>query len=266
MKKINNIKLLAGSILAVFVILLSWKLLYSYNCISLIFSVIFLFIILHSLIEIKVHKRNCIKNCYFKENSFFAKLLTSKTTIRILYFLISTVITISVMYSIITYQWQFWAYIAVHIIIVVIVFNFLNSALVNTVHTEYLSLLSKETTIKITLLPLLGVYIYVVLNGYTPIYLRDTLEETIIAATNSIHSQCYIVDYILRLKTELDANFWWLFIKMSNTIDNNISKYFIWISFIAINGLAIVGINRFIVQIVYILKKGFNSGKIHNEQ
>ena len=265
-KLINNIKPSIASILAVFVVLFGWKIIYSYHCLALVLPLILLIVIVWSLIEIKIHKRLCFKNCYFKETSILARFLTSKITVTILCLLASVVMTVSIAYSIVDYPKELWSYIALHTIIVMVIFKFLNKKLASSIHAKYLHLFSREMAINISMLLLFSAYIYIAINGYEPIYLRETLEETIKVATNSIHSQCYIVDYILRLKTELDAWFWWSVIYTSEAMDDGILKYFMWIGFIAINGLAILGINRFIVQIVYLLNIMFSIKKTDEDK
>lgn len=253
-----NIKLSIASIFTVFVILFSWKITYSYHCLALVFPLILLAIIAWSLIEIKKYQKKCFRDCYLKEDSLLARFVISKTITMIFYLLASIAMTMSIMHSIIDYPKELWGYIGLHAIIIVIIFNLFNKLLINSIHAKYLPLFSREMTIN-TMLLLLPVYIYIVFNSYEPIYLRETWRETIEIATNSIYSQCYMVDYILKLKTELDALFWWSVIYTSDNTGNNIFKYSIWIAFIIINGLAILGINRFIVQIVYILNIKFNA-------
>lgn len=265
-KPINNVKPSIASIFAIFVILFGWKITYSYHCLALVFPLMLLIVISWSLIEIKIHKRLCFKNCYFKETSFLARFFTSKITVTIFYLLASVVITVSAMYSLINYPKELWVYIALHTIVVMVIFKFLNKKLASSIHAKYLSLFSREMTINISMVLLFSVYVYIVVNGYEPAYLKPTLDETIKFATNSIHSQCYIVNYILRLQTELDAWFWWSVIYASDTMDNGFLRYFMWIGFIIINGLAVLGINRFIVQIVYLLNIIFNIEKIDEEK
>jgi hypothetical protein len=265
-KLINNIKLPIASIFTVFVVLFYWKITYSYHCLALVFPLILLAVIAWSLIEIKIHKRLCFKNCYFKETSILARFLTSKITVIVFYLLVSVVMTASIAYSIVDYPKELWGYIALHIMIVIVIFKFLNKKLASSIHAKYLHLFSREMTINISMLLFIFAYIYIVVNGHEPTYLREALGETMKAATNSIHSQCYIVDYVLRLKTELDAWFWWSVIYTSEVMDNRILKYSMWTAFITINGLAILGINRFIVQIVYLLNIMFNIRKTDEEK
>lgn len=245
------IKLIITSILIVFGILFGWKTNYSYHCLALVFPLILLAVIAWSLVEVKVHQRLCFKNCYLKDNSLLAKFLTGKFITIVFYLSVSIAMTLSIMHSIIDYPKELWGYIALHIIIVIIVFKFLNNKLINTISTKYVSLFSREITINILMIFLFIVYSYIIFNTYEPEYLRETLPETIKTATNSIRSECYIVDYILRLKTELDAWFWWSVIYASDNTDSDILSSFMWAGFITFNGLAILGINRFIAQVVY---------------
>lgn len=258
---IHNIKLFIGSIAVVFLVLFGWNMFYPHYYFALVFPLTLLAVIAWSLIEIKIHKKLCFKNCYFKETSFLAKFLTSKTITTVIYLLSSVVITTSIMHSIIDYSILIWGYIVIHVAIIIIIFKQLNNLFSNTIYEKYLFLFSREMTINISALLLLSMYIYIALNGYEPTYLRETLEQTQIAATNSIHSQVGIVNYALRVKNELDSLFWWSVIYASDNSSNIFFKYSIWIGFITINGLAIFGINRFIVQVVYGLNIIFQTEK-----
>jgi hypothetical protein len=161
---------------------------------------------------------------------------------------------------------EFWMYLLVHILIVTFLYKKLLKLFDGTINKRYTALFAREWTIRLSTILLLGVYVYMMLNGYEPLYLRESLHETIRTASSSIHSQCSYIDTILRLKVELDSTFWWITSNASALMKSEALKTLIWVSFISINSIALLGLNRFIVQIVYGVDKIFNSKRMSHEK
>lgn len=262
----NHNKLYIGTILVVYLILYNWGTIYKNGCFIIIYPLIVLLVISSSFISIKMQERICYKNCYFKETSFFSKVLASKIMVTVFYLITSVFLTISVMYSAIDYSIELWLYIVLHIILIIYIFKLINKLLADTIHDKLLYIFSRELTIKISATLLAIVYIYILLNSYEPSYVKDTIEGTIKAASKSIYSNCEYIDYILRLKIELDSSFWWFTSESAKNAENQDSKAAIWFAFIFINTLSVIGINRFIVQIVYWLDAKFNIKKEDDEK
>lgn len=254
----DNIKLFIATIVTISMILLSWNFLYNLGCFALLFPLIVLIVVSSSFIDVKMNERICFKNCYFQEKSIFSKILASSFGVVIFYFILSIVFTFSIMYGIISFPYQIWLYLVVHIILVILIYKQVIKLLKNTIQDKYLDIFSREWTINISSILLFIAYGYVFYNGYEPDYLANDLMQTIKNASNSISSNCLLIDYFLRLNTELDGTFWWIVTSSSETFDNKTVKSVIWISFILINSIAVLGINRFIVQVVYILDKIFS--------
>ncbi len=250
-------KLFTASTLTIFLILLSWKSTYDYNCYMLIFPLMLLLIISHSFIEIKMKERLCFKSCYFQENSLFAKLLASKIAVSIFYILVSIMMSISALSGVIEYPKELWIYLFAHIILMIILYRYFTYLFKDMIRDSYRSILAREWAINISAIFLIIIYIYISVNGYEPEYIRDSLQETISTASNSIFSSCPITSYILKFKMEVDSLFWWIITKSSNGIDNQLAQVGIWLGFLFINSLALLGINRFIAQIIYLLDKLF---------
>jgi len=128
-----------------------------------------------------------------------------------------------------------------------------------TINKHFLELFSRELTIDISIVLLLLIYIYITWQGYEPSYLRESLKETIIVASNSLSSNCSVVNFILKLKIEIDSSFWWNIHRLSNSLENKSLKTILWLAFIFMNGLGILGVNRFIAQVIYLLDKLFKN-------
>jgi hypothetical protein len=255
--KLNNIKLIIGTLLSVFLVFITWNIGYSLGCYMLLFPFIGLLIISYSFIEMRIFERECFSNCYFKDDTLLAKFMTSRFFLIIIYIVLSILMTISMMYAVLDFELMFWAYLLVHIVIMVLIYKYFIGKLNKQINAKFVKILSREWTINMSSILLLIIYIYIAMNNYQPSYLTSDLESSIQLATNSIKSQCHIIDFILRLKVELDAWFWWLMVYSTDQMSNGLVKNMIWASFIVMNGLALLGINRFIAQIIYLLDKLF---------
>ncbi len=262
-----NFKLIVGSLLSIFLILLLWKSTYSYSCLSLIFPVIIILVISSSFISKKMQERICHKNCYINDNSIFARFLISSIIVTIFYIIVSIFMTISIMHNVLEYSSQLWIYFLLHILSVIGLYKMFFKMLQNTISKAFLRIYAREITINISSLILFIVYVSIIVKfSYIPEYVDDTFETTLQNATNSISSSCNYIDIILRIKTEIDASFWFM---LNQGTEMLTEKYFIasvWLAFIFINGFAILGINRFIVQTVYFLDDFLNNEKDISEK
>lgn len=257
--KVINIKLVLGSVLSIFLTLLLWELTYSYSCSAFIFPLIILIVIATSFISKKMQERICHKNCYINDNSILAKFLTSRIMVTFFYFIVSVFMTITIIHNILEYTFQLWFYFIVHILLVIILYRNFIKMLENTISKSFLKIYVREITINISSIILFLAYILIIIKfSYIPDYLDITLENTLKNATNSITSNCVYIDYILRIKTEIDASFWFLLNQGTSVAKEQYLVASVWLAFIFVNGLAILGINRFIVQIVYFLDNLLN--------
>lgn len=107
---------------------------------------------------------------------------------------------------------------------------------------------------------LILVVLYLYYSGYAPDYLSDGLGESVLNASNSISSECRYTNKILKIEKEIDAAFWWVVINSGDQIDYRPLKIASWSLFLLFNSLAILGINRFIAQIVHMIDQIFKRG------
>ncbi len=257
--KLFYIKLFLGTILSVFLLFFTWKASYSYHCISLIFPLIMLFVISRGYIELKMEERSCFKKCYFKENTFFSRILTSRFFVTIFYLLLSIVMTISTFLISIDFSILLWSYFIVHILLSVLLFRYLNHLFKNTFHDKYQLIFAREWTIRIMTVLLIVVFIYISLNEYTPVYLSHSLSETVNNATNAISSSCDVINVILKFGKTVDSSFWWVVYESTEQVNNTLIKTGIWFAFLFYNSLALLGINRLMLQIIYMLNNLFDN-------
>ncbi|MFV7789606.1 hypothetical protein ACNSOP_05460 [Aliarcobacter lanthieri] len=184
-----------------------------------------------------------------------AKIVISPYLTAIFYIFLSCIYTISIIYSVLSFKWYFYIFLVLFIIFIFFLYNKLSSLFSNIVKEDYLDIFTKEITIKISSLILFIIFLFYTLNSFEPSYLSNNLEESLQLATNSLSSNCQYLDFILRLKVELDIYFWYFTKYGSQIVDNSYLKTTIWILFIFINTLSIIGINRFFIQTISLSKK-----------
>lgn len=250
MININKTQSLIFSIISPIFILLLIKLTYSYPCYFLIIPTIISFFIAYSFFEKKMREKTCFRNCYLKQKTFLARIIISPYLSIFIYFILSIIYTISIVYISISFEWYFYLFLALFIFIVFFLHNVFLSLFSKTVNEEYLNIFVKEFTIKVSSLILFMFFIFYFLYSYEPSYIKESLEESLSLATNYFSSNCQYLDYILRLKAELDTHYWFITKYGSRAIDDENINNIIWFSFIIANAVSILGLNRFLIQII----------------
>lgn len=248
-------KEIALSLFFIFIVLILWQTTYYLACFSLIIPLVFVFIIAYSFIEIRLRQKECFKNCYFKEDTFIAKILTSPYLTSFIFIVLSFFYTVSFMYSSINFDIKFYILLIFFIITAFYIYKFFIKFFSNIINEKHLELFAREVTIKITAFILLVLYGIYFLYAYEPSYLKDSLELTIQEATNSIYSNCIFIDWILRVQIEINSTILFFTKASANSMQNKDINNLIWIGFIILNALAILGLNRFILQIIYLISK-----------
>lgn len=236
-----------------FIILSGWISSYQTTCLSLFFAFLFWATIAWSFIDIKMHERMCVKQCYFHPTSFIAKLLSSRILVTIVFMLTALAMSYSSLVAILDFGTLQWLYIVIHLLLLIMLYSFLKNIFRNIVKEKYLKIMAREWSIRIAALFLLGWIVYLSFNGKTPSYLQPTLQETLAAATNSIQSHCHYIDQVLRFNKETEALSWWLMSKESRLLKSEPLHLLAWLIFLLFNALAVLGINRWISQIIYLL-------------
>jgi len=255
---VNSLYLVKQLLFSIFFpisVLLLIKLTYSYSCYFLLVPIFITLFLAYSFFQKRMREKHCFRKCYFKEDTFLANIITSPYLTLVVYITLSAIYTISIVYSVLSFKWYFYIFLLFFITFVFFVYNKLSLIFSNIIKEEHLEIFIKELTIKISSLLLFIVFIFYILYSFEPNYLSNDLEESLKLATNSLSSNCQSLDYILRLKAELDTYFWYITKYSSQIVENSNSKVFIWVLFIFINSLSIIGINRFFVQTISFSKK-----------
>lgn len=248
-----------GAIVLIILFFQLWKISFEFDCpLSLLFPSAVLLVIGYSFIEMRLQRRDCFKECFFEKKSYISRILSNKIFIVIVYLIISIALTISTIYLMLDYTDTMIFLLIAYIVILAAFYNILLIVFRGTVRHKYLFLFSKEIAINISAVLSVFGYFFILLNSQQPSYLSEDLYETIQKASNMISSQCIYLDYILRLKSELDSIALWFVHTSITEVDKQLYRSTILVLFSMINALGILGINRFIMQIIYIQSIGTN--------
>jgi len=257
-----SIKRLIASLLTVFLILLSWIISYEYHCIALLFPLIVWLLISYSFVALKMQERECFRRCYFQEKTLISRLLASRFMVILFYLIISTMMSITILSSAMEYTQIWWLYLVIHTLLSLILYRtilYLSATIITPSHQK---LFAREWTINGMTLLILPFFIYLALNSYAPEYLKESFIETINSASNRVYSKCEITQKLLIWNREVDAGLWWLVYSSASYAKALWLKSGIWISFIIYNSIAILGINRLIVQVIYLIDILFQRKKL----
>ncbi|MCT7464901.1 hypothetical protein N5S72_10620 [Aliarcobacter cryaerophilus] len=243
-----NSKIILSSIGLALIILIFWKLTYHVGCIAFLIPIFITLILASSYIDMKLKQKECFKNCYVNDNTFIAKFLTSPYLTSIFFIVLSIIYTINLMHDILNFSIGFYFVLIILIFITFHIYNFFLKFFKNHINDKHIEIFAREATSKISAIILFIIYIIFYLNSYDPDYLRESLNETVTLASNSISSQCYLIDFILKIKREYES----IILFGMNSIDNNFKEE-AWVIFIIFHGLSILGLNRLLIQIIYLM-------------
>ncbi len=224
--------------------------------ISLIVPLAILIIIGSSFYGIKLQQRECFRECFFEKKSFISRILSSKLFIIIIYTFVSIALTISTIYLILQYTHEMTKYLITYVIFLYSFYRLVAGAIKGIVRDKFLLLFAKEITGKITSLFAVAGYLYIFINQTLPRYLSENFLETIHNASNTVSSECILIDYILRLKIEMDSALLWVVNDSTNQMNDHVVTGSVWAMFALINSLAIIGINTLILEVIYLKLKG----------
>ncbi len=238
-----------------FLLLFTWKLSYSYQCLSLISPLVMLVIIGWGYREVWIKERECFINCYIdKDATWLATILSSRFFVSIFYLLSALVMTLSAFIASLDFPILLWSYLVLHIGLSLLLLRLIEKLFSEKLKQRYSLLFAREWTINIMAIILIAVFFYISLNEYIPAYLTRTLQETIINAQGQVSSSCEATNLILKYGKMIDGSFWWIVNEGTEKIDNSLVKMGIWSIFLFYNALALIGINRLIVLIIYYMK------------
>ena len=205
--------------------------------------------------ELWIKERKCFINCYInKDATWLATILSSRFFVSIFYLLSALAMTISAFVASLEFPTLLWFYLVLHIGLSLLLLGLIEKLFSEKLNQQYTLLFAREWTINIMAIILIAVFFYIGLDEYTPAYLTGTLQETISNAQGQVSSSCDATNLILKYGKMIDGSFWWIINEGTEKINNDLVKVGIWSIFFFYNALALIGINRLIVLIIYYMK------------
>lgn len=135
------------------------------------------------------------------------------------------------------------------------------------VNEAFRYLFAKRWAIAVNVPFVVAALLFIQLQQPPPAYVDGALnlEETLRAASESIGSECSVVDQLIRLNLEKDGFSWWLMLKGGGSIDDSRVRWVAWLLFLLSGTLGLLAYSRLCVQLVYIAHR-FGSGSMNEGQ
>lgn len=248
-------KVLFASVASLYLLLSLFVLLGNYECFSLVVVFVSLVIIASSYIEFGLKQKRCVYLCFFYDKSLIFRLLTSPYLLVVFLTFYSALLSISIFLEVFTFTLWIWLYLGLHTVVMTLLFYKVKALLSASVKPEMLDLIAMGLSAKIGAIIFFIVYILFFYYSETPAYIQETLLKTIHLATQDIHSSCAFVEYFAQLKVELNATMLWSLLYSTQYLENENYKILLWLGYFISSALSAIGINRLIVQIIYLLQK-----------
>lgn len=244
---------LAAATVAGPAVLLAWSLLYTQSCWVLLIPGLVAVVLTLLARERAVRRRRCLADCWFADGALFHRLLRSRILITLFALVGSMLLAGVLMAAIPVWSFEVLALLSVDALLIsLLYFMFLRAAAgALRVNPEFRSLLARRWTIVVNV-PLVVVALTIMqLQRPVPEYIvASDLIETVHAASDSVGSDCLLVDRVVRLGREAEAVSWWLAINGTQTIDDRRIRWGAWLIFLLGGTLSLWAYSGFCVQLV----------------
>jgi hypothetical protein len=239
--------------------LLLWKTSYKISCFSLIIPFLISIIFFFNTFSFKSKIKVCLANCYFNKKSFIYKLFTKKLFIFIFSFISSLILASSLSINIVFANSLEIIILALSIFFILFLHtlfekeNSLNEKIKPLIFNHYISIINA----------FLLIIVFLIINLYQtpPSYITNDFTETLKNATANISSNCFIIDFIIRLITEIKAFKWWIMINITINSHYKILNTILWVLFLIGNFISYYAFSRYILDILYLTTKDKNATK-----
>ena len=260
-----NLKVLASTYLVLYLVIANWNFFYSRSCLALLVPLFASVVISWSYIDLKAHERYCFRDCYFNRNTWVSAILSSRIALIVFFLLVSLILSITMMYNLVDLSGYLLGYLAIHAMLFLFLYRWLNRKFGGLLKEPFRPMVAREWAINISGIFLVCGYMLILFNS-EPSYMAETLKETKINATSSVGSECHYIDWFMRVKTELDSIYWWITIYQTDQMDKGFMKIIVWIGFVMINAMGVLGLNRFLSEIIYLGDRFFSIKEVKHEQ
>lgn len=250
------LKQIAISII-VFLLLLMWYLTYKVSCVSIIILLVIGFILSKTNYEYVNAKKICLANCYFKQNSFFFRLLTKKALIFIFSIISGTILSMILLLNIVVFNFIDFLILFLDIILIIYLYNSFSQNNSLKLKDDIKEPIVKNSVAIVNSIVVSMIFVIINLYQIPPSYIQNDLFETTKLVSNQIYSNCLVIDTITRLSNEIISIKWWIMLNLTINSNSYFLKLFIWIIYLLGNYLMIFAFSRLNLELLDILKRWF---------
>ena len=234
--------------------LLAWSAFYASSCMVLLIPLLIALVLTLAAREQLRQRRRCAADCYFVEGSLLHRLVSSTRLVTLLSLLVSVGLTAVLLASVPGWGLPVLVLLALDAVVIALLYFRLFRAAAGglRVRGAFRYLFARRWAVMVNLPLVLVVLLWLQLQQPPPAWLDSglNLEATLRAASDSVASQCPLVDAVVRLNTEKDAFSWWLMLKGTAIIDDSRLRWVAWLLFLVSGTLALWAYSRLCVQLI----------------
>lgn len=253
-----QLSLLAG--LSLFVVFYYIYATYTASCYFLASYLVITFVFAKSFFEKHMLKRSCTRSCYLQENTLLAKFVTSPIFPILQSLFLAVIYTLSLIYLVASLESYLVIFGLIYLPFASWVYLKLKKLITKQVSNKAQLIVTKNLMVFILSLLLIVISAsYSMLFGYEPSFITTNLQETISLASNAFYSNCALLNFLLQIKAETSAYYWFAIKYSSDLITHQELKLLVWVIFLALNTLAIIAFNRLIAEVLSYSEKLLSS-------
>jgi len=249
-----EVSVIVAAIAAGPLLLLVWSAFYASSCVVLLIPLLIVMVLTIATREQLRQRRRCVANCYFVSGSLLHRLVSSTKLVTLLSLAVSVGLTTLLLASVPGWGLPVLGLLALDaVLIALLYFGLLRAASSGLrVRGPFRYLFARRWAVMVNLPLVLTALLWLQLQQPPPLWLDGAmnLEETLRAASESVGSQCPLIDKVVRLNMEKDAFSWWLTLKGSGFIDDSRLRWVAWLLFLLSGTLALWAYSRLCVYLI----------------
>ncbi len=191
-----------------------------------------------------------VRILYLQTDTFLYRFFMAKIISIIKAFSLAFLLSCALLIQVIFWSYQVLILLFIDTILLFLCYSFFKKLLQKQIQVLMLTAFAKHWTIILNVFVLMVALTLLQLYSTIPEYLDNSLEKTLIQATQNLHAQCQIIDFFVILNAQKEAVFWWLMVNASENISNNLFKWLAWLSFLLSGSLGVWGYSRYLVEII----------------
>lgn len=236
-------------------LMLGWSLVYPLGCWSLVLPAVAVFVLMLAGRARMLWRRRCLADCLFVDGSPLHRLLRSRILISLAALIVAMALTSVLMMTVPRWDFSILAIVALDALLITALYLWLHraSAGLLRVNRACRSLFARVWTVRVNVLLMLPLLVLVQLQQPPPDYLDGALQlrPTLQAASASVASECILVDAVVRLGREGEAFAWWVIMKATQAIEQEVLRWVAWLLFLLSGSLSLWAYSSFCAQLVH---------------